>query len=367
MERQAAFGQILHGRAFARKGGNMSNLNFEKDGPIEVSEDEVCRYKELDLGTVTDAYFVWINEGYSDGVRRLALREAIRHHATRPDGSEVAHCLNLSCGGFAMQKDPSLEQVLRLRPKLLAELTEELDYCRTHSMELYGPELDFMIEMILKVAGDTDDAKRFWSSHSLAGYVPTSKICELLQLCQPGYSLPEWVFKEKVWPGLEKRALDDIGKPSSYYEDSQLKMRCVALASEGVALSKLCDYLENAHIYATSSKTANPRNIQIAEQVADFLDTNLPKSTLITWHLESIINTIELFTDSELAYRFMRRHLLQIPLTNEKGSPTVCRDQKSWFWLYGLVMHVAPEDKEFLDRIEEFINLNAGELQLEYH
>lgn len=344
----------------------MSNLNFEKDGPIEVSEDEVCRYKELDLGTVTDAYFVWINEGYSDGVRRLALREAIRHHATRPDGSEVAHCLNLSCGGFAMQKDPSLEQVLRLRPKLLGELVDELVYCLSNMFNLYDRELDFLIETILKVAGDVEEYQKFWSFHSLAGDPPVSQIRDLLRLCQADSGLPEWVFEDKVWPRLKKRALADLNSSEIYYEDSQLGSRCVT-SSEYFALSALCDYMENAYIYIASSEEVAPRSIRIAETVADFLDENLSEFVLFSWYLTSITQTTELFTNRELAYRILRRHLLRIPLTNEKGSPTVCRDQKFWLWLYGLVMYIAPVDKKFLDRIKGFVDLNAGELRLEYH
>lgn len=325
----------------------MSNFKFNEDGPVKVSEECFEEYKKLQLKHFAEAYLVWIDEHYSDGVRRLALRDMVRKDAKLEAGRKWYH---FDCSGFRMRLEPDLKTVLKYRPKLLQELNEELRECMVHSTEYYQPTLDLQIETILQLQSGNDSS--LWSFHSLAGHCPASKVKELLQLCLPSSGMPEWVFAEKAWPNLQKRLLS-LSDSWDYYDDEVLGARIVTTSCE--LLVEVCGFVELASAYAKE-----PADYGMIQQIADWLDQNLPANVCFEYNIAGICSLTQKFGNQKIAYNILRRHLISLPVTKSLRG-RLGLEQKFLYWAIGLIMTVNPQDQEFLDKIQELLKTEDSE------
>ncbi len=313
----------------------MSNLTltFREDGPVKVSENDFKTYKGMQIsGSVSVAYFVWIDEHNSDGVRRLALRDILHE-----DDKEATKCAKLSCGNIFMAEKPDLATVLEFRPKLLQELSEELWYVLEHGTKIYEAALDRMIELLLRLTGE----EKFWPYHALAKDLDKGGINrEILLLLLPSRGLPTRL-REKIWEKLTLRAKDDLEAPNRYYVDDHGHFG-IATSMNGTALKAFCDF------FGDTSVPKDSGDVVVAEQIARWLEENLPDNVIYSWHLHGVINYIQHFQDATLAYQVMRRHILNVRSLNE--------NVKFFFWLRGIITYVAPDDKEFLDIVDLVID-----------
>lgn len=332
----------------------MSNLTFREDGPAKVSKTDFEAYAKLmlDSGNVSEGYCVWIDENHSDGVRRLALRDILRHHGT--DANANTH-FKFSCGSIFMPKEPKVEETLKFRPKLLMELQEELYYCLSHQMRVYEPVKNQLIELILQLCDDDLNGK-FWPYHDLAQKVDDGEIKELLDLCQPSRGMPKWL-RDEIWQKITARALCDLEDTDAFETVPEYNYRVITYKYPYNTL-KMLSY------YFSDSAPSNDADIVVSEQIARWLEDNIPTDVVYDTYSHSLTKCVERFHDLELAYRVLRRLIMNLPTFRKDGSLEVNRGINFYLWLRGLVIQIAPEDKAFLNTINEIIDSGPYEMRV---
>ena len=332
----------------------MSKLIFRKDGPVQVSNTDFTLYQELrPTSNVSSGYYIWIDENYSDGVRRLALRDVLHH-----DDRNALKYFEFSCGSVFMPKELSIEDTLRFRPKLLQELQEELYYCLKQGIRIYEPTKIQLIEFILQFCND-DINRKFWYYHPLKQNLEQGCVAGLLELCYPSRKMPEWLCQE-IWTQITQHAVDNL-KYTNLFVVSEHGYRSISCYYAGIALKKLCDFF--------SDTVPNEDKNVIAEQIAYWLEENLPKDVIYNSFYTDygIVRYAKHFRDIDLTYRVLRRHFMNLPVFQENGEPTISKGINYFLWLRGLIMQVAPDDRDFLQCVDDVIASKPQEPKIVYH
>lgn len=130
---------------------NNCTFKFNEDGLVKVSEEDFQDYQAVAPKSFAAAYRVWIDDNFADDIRRLALRDLLRHDLHDNEIS-ARRCFKLTQDAGWTRVEPELTSVLRYRPKLANELCRELEYCLEQNLFPYQQTLDFLIECILKTA-----------------------------------------------------------------------------------------------------------------------------------------------------------------------------------------------------------------------
>lgn len=135
----------------------MQKVPLHQDGPIEISDTDLQKFldlrKQSGHGYYFDyLYYDWLCERYPDGVRRLALRDALhqtpngkspsplpRQHTTYVDSSNG--CFTELIGYFSPKHDGSpyyLYKFLYNNPTLALELYDEFYFFLQHDPSPHG-------------------------------------------------------------------------------------------------------------------------------------------------------------------------------------------------------------------------------------
>lgn len=332
----------------------MSKLIFRKDGPTEVSNTDFTIYQELQpTSNVSSGYYIWIDENHNDSVRRLALRDVLHH-----DDQNAPKYFEFSCGSVFMPKEPSIEETLRFRPKLLQELQEELYYCLQKGIRIYEPTKIQLIEFILQFCSD-DINRKFWLHHPLKQKLEQGCVTGLLELCYPSRNMPEWLCQE-IWAKITEHAANDL-KRTDIFVSSKHGYRRLSCDYADIALKKLCDFF--------SDTASNEDTNVIAEQIAGWLEENLPHDVIYNSFYTDcgIVRYAKHFRDINLAYKVLRRHFMNLPVFQENGEPTISKGINFFLWLRGLIMQVAPDDKDFLQRVDDIIVSKPQKAKIVYY
>lgn len=332
-------------------GNSNSTFKFNEDGPVKVSEEDFQDYQAVAPKSFAAAYRVWIDDNFADDIRRLALRDLLRHDLHDNEIS-ARRCFKLTQDAGWTRVEPELTSVLRYRPKLANELCRELEYCLEQNLFPYQQTLDFLIECILKTA--REKTLCFWPFHSFAHDLASYGIAKSLLFCHPSNGIPEWVFQDRVWPRLQERAREegwfDEEPRKSFYKDASINAVIVPEDEETI-LGALCEYVSTPFLCVVE----HPEDKIIMETVAEWLDSFLPEGVLFVSHFDSLFKNIKLFKNEELAYKILRRHLVNLPVQTEKRRPTFHCEPDFLYWLKGLTLQIAPNDDVFLRKIDSFI------------
>lgn len=312
---------------------NSTEFKFCQDGPIAISEADFKTYTAIPVrsyfgkdysANFSDLVDIWICGRHSDGVRRLALRDALHqapngkspsplphHHTTCVDSSNG--CFTELIRYFSPKHDGSpyyLYKFLYNNPALTLELYEEFYFFLQHDPFLIDsttlPGKASLIEILSRCLGDQAlPLVKFYRSYLEDLCLPdpentyqkdsrrNKRIEALRVMCLP--DAPKFIA-DLIWEIFSDNFLaalhSDTFKIDSPYEADKISFPLV---------TNLISHVDHVDIPITPR--LNPYHLKWIQLLEDYLPAN--QSYFHRWP-----DLIPKLSDDTLALRIMQRHIL---------------------------------------------------------
>lgn len=343
-------------------------------GPVKVPKEVFQDYIREDGPNYSDPTVIfdgWTDETNSDDLRRLIIRDIVRQ--TRMEFYPYAHdghaCYETPCnldeiliGGAGGVEE--LRKLLRTRPKLLRELTEEFLYAlgvelRVQSGLRHRAIYDRIIAILLSAVTDEELGRQLWSYHSCSSYI-TSQL-KTFDLPTMAFPLTTDAVQAPAW--LRTEILDYI---AAYFRHPASTENPATILPESDLPHGNLGYYGISHLfdelpynYKDGKYTEHDLHtiLQIAEE-------NLPANGTYL-RQDFIIKVVPTISDELIALRVAKRHVRAYAASRqaEHNSPLdelrTRAGRTFLYWLYGAVSYHTPSDHDMLQNVSDLIALTS--------
>jgi hypothetical protein len=336
---------------------------FYSKGPFKVSLGDFSLYEEMtnESSTFDKMYYIWINENYPDGVRRLALRDMLRQeYGSNYDNPNIFCRTNEGFGRIFYIGGGDKKQVLYWtlfnRPKLLAEIVSEFMYNLENKLimpigSMGETAKEQLIEFLITLVDETTGRKLLaFHPLRLVGLSCRNRTKYCLHLRSPQVNMPEWLRGE-LWSNITSAISSEIEN----YSKVMAEVGYVSFPStiEVPALEETITWLVEQS-YSTG------KGFDAIISYLQLLEEKLPKNVKY-FGIGNTIRVAPKLEDEELALKLARRHIFTIG-ANSMFDFNDREGKKFLRWLWGLIVAYAPDDGDFFDvivKIHHFIDKGA--------
>ncbi len=337
-------------------------------GPVCISEVAFSQYSSKNAPNYSEPAIIfstWIDERNSDDLRRLALRDILQQ-IYDPDhdryiGDAGYYQVGISFDQILIDGAGSIDalrNLLRLRPKLLNELIDELEYNAKLEMAIdrYISKHERRVydRIILIIISITDEitGRRLWQylSANYEGWYADQYFALITQAAQ----MPQWFCDEaiaKITTVLQGSFQQlRIKKPSFAHTDD--------LTDSCYSLRLLCDYLQSdyriGHVF--------PRQTPSFDDTATLLrliEDNIPSKGHYL-RADIVVHTLPSLPDAEIAYRVPARHVMTYdtrdPDSYAYGMLLTPQGLSFLYWFYGCANYLESTNHELLATIRTLLD-----------
>jgi len=349
--------------------------SFNRDGPVKVSQTDFDAYQTIfSNGKPSNAKIskqpafdslvkIWLDERRSDGVRRLAIRDAIRQpfgcgsHSNKFTYYQTDMSLGRLDNILFDSRDKYVHFDLRYRPKLLDEIVSEFLYTLKHDRFLDRSRdqsnVDRFISHLIRLT-DEPTGRLLIPYHSIWKVSPFHEIhTEFMLNDIVDSSLPAWL-RNDLWTALQTHLHPEIAECQKALKSGPLQKKPNKPATSIYNLT----YIHHLPIGALLSTgqfigrySCKPSESDIDENtsILQFLEKQLP-SRLTYAQGHEMIRIAPRLSDDATAFDFARRHVLGEP---DKTLSFMTTDWHLFlYWLRGLTTATHPDDAELLAEID---------------
>lgn len=341
----------------------MKNSHLNTDGPIPIPDTDFHTYRELipAQNNIFDRlFYTWVDETYSDGVRRLCLRDMLQQPASTQRGYYVTGCTFGQLLRIGNQDRPKeLYWQLHNRPALLEEFVQELQYLlekgaypydtasnglKTRGIPRHIKDKHTLLELVFRLVDDKTGMELlpYYNICPTSGYT-TEQFLMLLTAWMDERN-PQWLHDtlHKAIFNTLNRELDSLHISPKICSEFNLE-EC--LADEDVALNATLDFIAH-HAYKPETK-----NLEPIFQVFDLFQANLPKNCCFLPYL-TLVPFLYQLKDEQRAFYYLKGHIMseytnKIELMPEREAINFC------FWASGLTHSLHPSEDAMFAAIDK--------------
>lgn len=333
------------------------NWKLNIDGPVTVPNAVREKYQQLELSTkkpFDHLFYIWIDDGYNDGIRRLALRDLLRQGTTARDHGPELHFTgeHFSRLLYIGEKDKPRELFWQLhnRRKLREEFLQELTYNLDNrlydtSVPKVTQDLNDLLEIVFRVADETEGRKllphyRIWNN----GFAPNIESARQLINTWADHHNPEWL-RDTLYVVVKAALVQDISKINireTDRQDSNLTQYAHSPRYTRVVLSAVVDFINKR----AKTPRPSPQDIASVAQLFDIMQWALPHEICLVPY-GTLIPLLYAMNDDDAALKYIKLHLSS---GNENRICNVRLHEAMhfYYWLLGFVSHIAPDDQDLL-------------------
>ncbi len=348
----------------------MSKQYFNVDGPISVSGCDFERYKQLfeREADFDQLFYTWIDENYSDGVRRLCLRDILRQNGSSHDSPATYYRTQHSNARIleirASQEPGELAWQLQKRPKLLGEFLQEYTYMLKHDMQWSGAVVntletqDELLEILFRLVPEEVGRKLLpcYNVRQKSGFSSVKDMTSMFETWADERN-PKWLretvyesIEPKLWRELQDMSLDNTTKSLKYVVDH------LACNSSKNALRVALSFLVNHSLEATEE------DLCLVMILMDTIRECVPQNYCIL-PFNILIPVLYALPDQAKAFEYARMHVMSGCTEGIKflkgcevrnfcywlgGMMTDC------YWLGGMMKEFTPKDVKLVEGLHAF-------------
>lgn len=347
------------------------NADFYTNGPIEIPQEVFQEYARADGPNYSDPVIIfdgWTDENNPDDLRRCMIRDIVKQikNNTYPYDNGILSCyyvtpLNLyeiltdGAGGIR-----GLRRLLRTRPKLRKELTEELLYVlksETNDLtrpleEHYQAAYNCVIQVVLSVTVDEALGRQLWDYHYLKFYGPKfDDLPGLFWLLTETAQMPTWLQAEV------SASVAELLCRFTNSKDSTAILPGSKLFNARLDYWKVDTFFCNLFSHYVKGKYTEHDLCTILQ----LTEENLPANGTYL-HQNFIIEALPALSDRLIALRVAKRHVNAYVADSQKRPATLdglrtCTGRTFLYWLYGATNYHTPSDYDALQNISSLIAL----------
>lgn len=338
---------------------------FNRDGPVKVNQTDYAIYKTIFNGKqpkIEDLLKFWLREQHLDGVRRLAIRDALRQPLSYQSNPythyKTDESLGRLCNILFKQDGARLNTGLEFRPKLIEEIADELLYDFENNRFIERPKdqnsTDDLIGYIVRIA-DESTGRTLIPHHSVwraEPFYPVHTEFMLRDIIDP--TIPAWLRTE-LWKNLQSQLRSEIvvcQKTLQSISSSRKRSHEPAASIQDLSSNykdPVAVLLATSQFIALYSVADEKKDFAPLVPIIDFLEENLP-AELAYNHGHEMVKIAPRLPDIDTAYSYARRHVLS---EYNKSLNFMTSDWVRFlYWLRGLAAYNHPEAAELIIEID---------------